>query len=114
MIRWLFGGDKNNHITGQAPEISQDVRTTLRAVFDTPNGVKALAYLLSDLGFMDQATTPQGIPLTGEALIRFTAYQDYARRLLEMIGALHEANVEEMTRDILALPVQKTPTIEEM
>lgn len=101
MIRWL--GRENQK---EKPQHPKEVRDTYRAVFSTPEGKNALAYMLVDLGFFDDAVDLKtGDPLTGEALVRYMALQGFARRILEQIGAWHEFNVSRIVDTVMNVPV---------
>jgi len=102
MIRWLFDGRR---ITGEAPVHDLEMRKILRRTFSGNDGRDALTFILTDLGFFDEMKDSKGAPLTGEALIRATALRDYARRLLEQLGVLHEGHAREIVNQFLNLPV---------
>lgn len=104
MIRWIIDHTKGA-ITGEKPAYDPVIRKTLRQAFSGDDGRRALVYILTDLGFFDQAVDSNGQPLSGEALIRSTTLRDYARRLLEQMGALHEGNAYQMVNEIMNLPV---------
>lgn len=104
MIRWKMSQD--GQVTGEYPIHDPEVRRVLRETFTSREGRQALTIILSDLGFFDELRDQRsGEPLTGEALVRATALRDYARRLLEQLGALHEANVATLVDKMLDLPV---------
>ncbi len=103
MIRWLFG-DRGPE--GQRPDHDPQIRKTMRQAFSTADGREALAIILTDLGFFDEARDQNtGKLLEGEAGIRANALRDYARRLLEQIGVLHESNARAITDMLIDLPV---------
>jgi hypothetical protein len=103
MIRWILDG--MGRITGEKPVYDKTVRKVLRETFRTPEGREALAFIITDLGFFDEAKTPSGELLTGEAAIRANALRDYARRMLEMMGVFHEGHARELVNQIIDLPV---------
>lgn len=103
MIRWVIEHTKG--ITGERPQYDPELRKVLRSTFSGDEGKRALTYILTDLGFFDEAKDEKGRPLTGEALIRDTALRDYARRLLEQLGVLHEGNAYEIVNGLMNLPV---------
>lgn len=103
MIRWII--DQAKGITGEKPVYDREMRRTLRSTFSGDDGRKALTYMLTDLGFFDELRDANGQPLTGEALVRAVALRDYARRLLEQIGALHEGNAYDLVTQVMNLPV---------
>lgn len=101
MIRWL--GRKEQP---ERPHHPKEVRDTYRAVFSSREGREALAYILVDLGFFDDAIDREtGEALSGEALVRYMALQGFARRLLEQIGAWHEFNVDRIVDTVMNVPV---------
>lgn len=103
MIRWLW---KDRQVVGELPAHDKEIQKTMRRAFSGADGEKALMYILTDLGYFDECKDPNtGERLEGEALIRATTLRDYARRLLELAGIMHEGNVRQMIRDYLALPV---------
>lgn len=103
MIRWVFG---ERGPTGTRPEYDPHVRKVMRAAFSTADGREALAIILADLGFFDEARNPDtGQLLDGEAAVRANALRDYARRLLEQIGVLHESNARAITDMLIDFPV---------
>jgi hypothetical protein len=68
----------------------QEIRERYRQVFTNGTGPEVLTYMLTDLGFFDEAH--------GEGQF---ALHNYAIRILELLGILHEQNAEEITRKIL-------------
>lgn len=106
MIRWLRDmASGAMRVTGETPAFDREFRRVMRNAFSGGDGVKALTYILVDLGFYDRLEKPDGSPLVGDELIRAAARQDYARRLLEILGPLHEGNAERISEMFMDLPV---------
>lgn len=97
--------DALGNMLGTNDTIPKDSRAILRGVFSGQEGTRALAWILTDLGFFERAIDGNGAPLEGEAVVRFQARQDYARRLLEALGGLHEMNAEDLSKQFMDLPV---------
>jgi hypothetical protein len=68
------------------------IRDVYRTTFSSPEGREALLYIISDLGFFD-ATVDD----TSQAL------RNFAVRLLEQMGILHETNAEHIVTQLLKL-----------
>lgn len=107
MIRFRI---KDNKIQGEFPTVDPEMRKKMRRVFSGDEGEEVLAYILADLGFFDGAVevdekSGARTVLTGEEAVRANALRDYARRLLEQLGALHEGNAIELVQKMMQLPV---------
>jgi len=74
-----------------SPE-AERIRETYRRTFSTQEGKTALLYILTDLGFFD-ATKDEAAQ----------ALRNFAVRLLEQMGILHEANAETLVAQFLKL-----------
>lgn len=77
---------------------SKKLRDDYRAVFSSADGRRVLTYMLADLGFFDEATDERSRVLQG-----------YARRLLEIMGILHEYNANEYVGKLFELAVYDPP-----
>ncbi len=84
-MKW-FGKDQGD------PD--KDIRDAYRRVFLTPEGKIAFAYLLIDLGYFEESKNE-------EEVVR----KNFAIRLQEQLGILHEFNAVEYVDRILSLPV---------
>lgn len=102
MIRWRI---KDEKIEGEIPEWDPEMRRKMRRVFSGEEGNEVLTYILTDLGFFDAPTK-----VTGEEAIRAQARRDFARRLLEQLGILHEGNVFRLVTKLMELPVWEKKT----
>ena len=72
------------------------VRDEYRALFTSPEGKKVLTWMLTDMGFFDQVTTPEAVTL-----------RNYAVRLLEQVGVNIEKNAYAMTSRIVDMAAQE-------
>lgn len=77
---------------------SKKLREDFRRVFSSSEGKKVLTYILADLGYFDEATDERSMVLQG-----------YARRLLEIMGILHETNAYGLVEKMFDLPVYDPP-----
>jgi len=76
-------------------EISE-LRQTYRNVFSSPEGQEVLYYMLVDLSFFDETVEEKSIHL-----------KNYAIRLLEDIGIMHEINGFRLVQKMFELPLYK-------
>jgi len=67
-----------------------------RRVFGTPDGKRVLAHVLTELGFFDTAVQDE----------REMGRQDYARRLLWLIGVTDEQNIMGIVDGLLNQPLR--------
>jgi hypothetical protein len=74
------------------PTEAKKIRDIYRETFSSGTGKKALLFILSDLGFFDQTSDE-----TSQAL------RNFAVRLLEQMGMLHENNAEVMVDQLFKL-----------
>lgn len=77
---------------------SKQLREDFRYIFSSREGKRVLTYMLADLGYFDEATDERSRVLQG-----------YARRLLEIMGLLHEYNAYELVNKLFELPVYDPP-----
>ena len=73
---------------------SKKLREDFRYVFSSSEGKRVLTYILADLGYFDEAKDERSMALQG-----------YARRLLEIMGILHEYNAYDFVNKLFELPV---------
>jgi hypothetical protein len=68
----------------------EQIRAKYLQVFLDGYGPEVLTYILTDLGFFDVSQDEKAVAL-----------RNYAVRLLELLGVLHEQNAEDITRKLL-------------
>jgi hypothetical protein len=70
----------------------EKIRDIYRTTFSSPEGREALMYILTDLGFFDATKDDVG-----------QALRNFAVRLLEQMGILHETNAEHIVEQFFKL-----------
>lgn len=73
---------------------SKQLREDFRRVFSSEDGQRVLMYILTDLGWFDEAKDE-----------RAQVLQNYGKHLLEIMGILHEFNAREFVKKMFELPV---------
>jgi hypothetical protein len=77
------------------PKEELTIRLLYRRVYETPDGRRVLAHVLTELGFFDTDVKDE----------REMGRQDYARRLLWMLGITDHENINRVIDSFLKLPV---------
>lgn len=72
--------------------LTDQTQITYRSVFGSAEGRKALGMLLIDLGFFDEADTPEQ-----------TALRNFAKRLLNKLGLFEIENIDKFVNKIFEI-----------
>lgn len=77
-------------IQGKRKHEELEIMELYRRVFTSHDGRRALAYMLTDLGFFDEGKDEKAQIL-----------RNYAIRLLTLIGVLDDKHIERLTEDLV-------------